>query len=1461
LDGERELRRVARPIAKKTISLKTNKSLDLRQWNTFSIDLSSIIAPEPGAIYTVKIKFNKNYSLYSTCASAEQDIDENYMTENIDDELPKDDYHNTYYYYDDDYDYYYTSDDPCSDYYYRGKRFVSQNILASDIGLVVKRGNDRNYLVFATNLVTAEPMSGVKIVFYNYQQQKIGEGSTGSNGVVQLELKESPHVLMGQDGAQKSYLRITDEQSLSLSTFDVSGTSVENGLKGFIYGERGVWRPGDTLFLTFVMEDRANRLPENHPVTFELYNVQNQLVYKQVRTEGQNGFYSFACPTDDDAPTGNWNAYAKVGGVTFSKSLRVATVKPNRLKIDTKLDHDPVQAGQAVSGTINAKWLHGAPTNGNEADITVRLNPVRTTFKGYQDYIFDDVTKRFGGSEEMERSGRLNENGNMNFNIPINESDEYSGKLRASIAVRVFEEGGEFSTDNFSVDVYPYSSFVGLKMPKGIGYYNRLETGKDQLFEVVTLDADGKPLKRALDVSIYRSEWSWWWFSSDGSLADYAYRIYDNEVYSTKITTNANGIGSVSYKLTYPDWGLFLVKVTDPQSGHSTVQKMYIDWWGYGRGDDNSSAGVSVLSFRTDKDKYNVGEKVTVTVPSTAGAKLLVTVENGSRVLSSTRMDCKGDETKVELTATAEMTPNAYIYIALIQPHRQTKNDLPMRLYGVIPLMVEDPATRLAPEINAPDVFRPEQSFTVKVKESKGKDMTYTLAIVDEGLLDLTRFKTPDLWEHFFQREALGVRTWDLYNYVLGAYGGKIEQLFAIGGGDEMDGKKGGEKANRFKPVVKFAGPFTLKGGKTNSHNFTINNYVGSVRVMLVGGNGQAYGNSEKTVPVRSPLMVQATLPRVLGPGEEVTLPATIFAMEKQVKDVKIELKLDDMFEPLDGTNRNLTFKETGDEMVRFKLKVKNKLGIARVKIIATSGSERAENTIEIDVRAANPPVIVSDEKIVSANQSTSFALKTPGMEGTNTMQLEVSSIPPINLGTRLQYLIAYPHGCLEQTTSSVFPQLYLGDVVDMPNSMKELMKKNVEAALKRLTYFVKSDGSFSYWPGGTGYGCEWTNNYAGHFLMEAERKGYKIPGNMKDNWISYQQKAARNWSASTDDNRYGYNQNDLVQAYRLYVLALAKKQELGAMNRLKERSDLSIQAKWMLAGAYALAGQPEAGKKIIEDLSVETKSSYNGSSNTYGSPDRDDAITLDILTLLGLKEKAFIIAQRISKALSSDYWLGTQTTAYCLMGISKFALSETSGLSFAYTVGNGKTETVSSKKSVWNIDLGSREGTVNLKFDNKAEATLFVRLTAKGVPIQGEEVASEKDLKLTVRYMDNNERSIDVSRLPQGTDFYAEVRISNPGQRGHYSNLALTQIFPSGWEITENRLEDEDRNDGVTYRDIRDDRVFSYFDLRRGNSLTVKVKLRAAYIGKFYLPAVACEAMYDNTIYANTTGQSVEVY
>jgi uncharacterized protein YfaS (alpha-2-macroglobulin family) len=626
---------------------------------------------------------------------------------------------------------------------------------------------------------------------------------------------------------------------------------------------------------------------------------------------------------------------------------------------------------------------------------------------------------------------------------------------------------------------------------------------------------------------------------------------------------------------------------------------------------------------------------------------------------------------------------------------------------------------------------------------------------------------------------------------------------------------------------------------------------------MVIAGTNYAYGTAEKTTPVRSPLMVQATLPRVLGSGETVSLPVTVFAMEDHVKDVNVKLHANDMFEVIGESSKNITFDKPGDDMVYFKIRTRKKLGYGHVKIKTFSGSEKAENAIEVDVRASNPAVIVSEEKIIPANQSAIIALDLPGMEGTNTAEVEVSSIPSLNLGERLNYLLSYPHGCLEQTTSGAFPQLYLADVVDLSEARKKQAEDNIKAALNRLRLFVTVYGNFSYWPGGTGYNCDWTNNYAGHFMMEAERKGYHVPEAMKENWIAAQQKAAKEWLPE-NNRRYEVLQSDFIQAYRLYVLALAKKPELSAMNRLKERGSISLQAKWMLAGAYLLAGQPETAKTLVQGLPLSV-AAYDDASETYGSPARDEAMILEILTLLNDKENAFLLARHISEALNNSAWMSTQTTAYCLLGLSKYAAAASGELDFSYTGKNKSAERVKSKKNVWSADLNAQTGAqTTVKIDNHSASVIFVRLSAKGFPVAGKEEAGQSNLRLYVRYFDTNGNPVNVQRLKQGTDFETEVRIVNPGLRGHYTNMALTQIFPSGWEITENRLNAEKKHSGVTYMDIRDDRVLAYFDLP--NTLTIRIKLHAAYKGTFYLPAVACEAMYDHSISANTTGQWVTV-
>lgn len=1472
MEGDRELRRVGKVMLKKTIQLTQKSAMDLGKWNTYSFDLAELIKTEPGAIYKVIISFKKEYSTY-TCTEAAGpeedtgDLRSTNTTDGMDDDDEHDwDYYGDYYYDDyeyGDYDYdYQERDNPCNNSYYRNKD-VSRNVLASDLGLIAKRGTDGSMNFVLTNLITTKPVSGATIELLDYQLQVIKTLKTDADGMCEGVFKKKPFLMIAKSGSQRGYLKLDDGSALSVSAFETSGEEVQKGIKGFIYGERGVWRPGDTLFLSFILEDKQNTLPKNHPVQFELLNPQGQVFRRMTKTLGVNGFYNFTTTTEKSSPTGNWTARVKVGGAWFTKNIKIETIMPNRLKINLDFKSEQLSvARKDQAGVLEVKWLHGAVAKNLNAKVEVTLSETKTTFKKFEDYVFDDVARSFTSEAQMIFDGNLNDQGIAMVKPNINVNDAAPGMLRAGFKVRVFEQGGAFSVDQFSIPYSPYSSYVGMKVPAGNKFSGMLVTDTNHIVKVATLDSDGKPVsRRNLKVQIYKVSWRWWWDSYEGDLANYVGNNY-KEPYQSMTISTVNGKGQFPLRVNRPDWGRFYVRITDEESGHTTGQTVYIDWPAWAGSSPKGNEGATLLSFSSDKKQYNVNEDVKLTIPSGGEGRALVSIESGSKVLKAYWVDTKKGETSFSFKATPDMTPNVYVNVTLVQPHAQTLNDLPIRLYGVIPILIEDPETHLNPVVTTPATWKPETKSSFVVSERDGKEMTYTVAIVDEGLLDLTRFKTPDPWSAFYAREALGVKTWDMYDMVMGAFGAELSRILAIGGDGDIN-NKGGNKANRFKPMVKFFGPYQLKKNEKKTIEFMMPQYVGSVRTMIIAGNKGAYGSSDKTTPVRTPLMILGTLPRVVGPGEEVDLPVTVFAMEKQVKNVKVEIQANNMFTALDGTSKSIAFNQVGDDVVNFKLKVNSGLGIGKVKIVATSGSEKATYDIEIDVRNPNPKVVNVLETVIEAGKTWNTPYTPAGMTGTNKGTIELSSIPPINLGERLKYLIEYPHGCVEQTTSSVFPQLFLGDIMELNSDFKIAIDKNIKAGIERLKQFQVANGGMSYWAGQ--YDADdWGTSYSGHFMIEAEAKGYTLPAGFLDNWKRYQRNKANAWSSKPRDKYYYYN-NDLDQAYRLYTLALAKAPELGAMNRLKESANLSVAAKWRLAAAYVKAGQPEVARKLITNLPYSI-APYREMAWSYGSNDRDEAMILETLTLLDMKAKAAPVVKDVSKALSSNNWMSTQTTAYCLIAVSKFVGANGASNEMRYNVkiNNNSPVALNTKIPVKQIDMqlkGAAPGTVAVT--NNGSGIMFARIILEGIPETGDETDADNDLTLDINYTTMQGGVLDVTKLEQGTDFIAEVQITNPGTRGEYLQMALSQIFPSGWEIHNTRMDEAEsviKSDYPTYQDIRDDRVYTYFNISPYKTSTFRIVLNAAYVGRYYLPTIYCEAMYDNTINSRKHGKWVEV-
>lgn len=1458
IDGTYQLSRVGEKVLQQKVWLDPKGQKNLNEWNTFEIPLTDYMSFDKGTLYRIEVRFKKEYSVYP-CGD-EDEAENTLITSQFDidyDEPWNERDWDSYYYYDDYWDgvgYDYSErKNPCSESYYRYKT-VSTNFLSSNIGLIAKAGKDKKLNVFVTNLLTTEPISNASIRIYDYQQQSLGTTMTNFEGMAEIQSDEKPFLIIAEHNGEKAFLKLYDHDANSLSKFfDVSGQTVQQGVKGMIYTERGVWRPGDSLYISFMLEDKENMIPDNHPVVFSFRNPRGQLVDQQVSYRGLNGLYDFRTATDQDALTGNYRVSIDVGARSFNEYLKVEAIKPNRLKINLNHESDDKYFTQGEKFVLQSRWLHGAEAGGLRARVEATLRPTRTNFKDYEKYSFDDQSKYFSSENKIVFEGLLDESGKVEFDPDINIGQAASGHLSTAFSVKVFEKSGNFSVDEERFTYSPFSSYAGMKMPEYDFYGYAFKTGKDYTIDVARVSDMGKAKDGMLEVTMYKLEWRWWWDSYSHDLASYISRSSTIPFKRDEVNLS-NGKGSFKFSARDDQWGRYFIRVKDPVSGHTAGKVIYVDRPYWSNENRRDKSGQAMLAMSTDKKKYEVGEDVKVTFPSPSEGRALVTIENGTRVLEKKWVEVTKGETSVSLETDADMTPNVFIHVMLIQPHEETANDLPIRMYGVVPIAVENKNSHLTPEIDMPEVWRPESKVRVRVSEKDNKKMTYTLAIVDEGLLDLTNFQTPDPYSHFNAHEALGVKTWDMYDDVMDAIQ-KNDKLLAIGGGAD-GGKPKSAKANRFEPMVRFLGPFELRGG-SKTHTIDIPNYVGSVRVMVVAGEDERYGNAEQTAFVRNPLMVLGTMPRVLAPGDQLEIPADIFAMEKHVKNVTVTIESDNMIEMFGAKAKKLTFSQTGDKMVYFPAKVANKSGIAKVKITAKSGKEVAYDEIEIDVRQPIGRIYQTKESYVEKGASVSGDVTPFGINNSYEGTLELSLLPPVDLTKRLDYLISYPHGCIEQTVSRAFPQLYLSSMIDLTKKQKEETQQNINAAFEKLMKHQTNEGGFSYWPGNP-YSSEWGSSYAAHFIVEAEEKGYKVPSGMKNAVLKFLKQKSRDWSQMNSDKEYRYN--DLGQAYRLYILAKAGKPEWGAMNRLREQRNLSQPASWRLAGAYALAGKTNVADKMIYDLETDIPS-YREMAFSFGSDIRDEAMILEVLVEMGQKNKGAYVAKRLAKKVSESEWMSTQTTAYSLLALSKFFKEAPSNknVTFQYRLDNGSFKTATIAKGVVKIPL-KNANTYEVKANNEA---LFVQEVRSGIPAFGEEPAAANNLRMDVNYMTIDGKTIDPASIVQGQEFIAHVSIFNPGAKGYLRNMALEQIFPSGWEIVNERMSaaaGNSDNSYYNYRDYRDDRVYTYFSLGEGKRKVFEVRLIASFSGEYKFPATRAYAMYDETVAANTAGRTVTV-
>ena len=1431
LDDTYGIRKAGRLEKKVNIALD---SPDPKQWKTFPIVLSDYVDVKAGDMYQLILDFGPADYAFATEESKQLTLENESLEAKYWDGQA---YDFKEYDYDGDWN------DPLSLSYYNDVD-IRKNIIVTDLAVTAKMGAEDVADVFVFGISDAKPVSGAEVIAYNYQRQQIATGRTDGDGHAQLKCANRPAFIVAKDkkGGQ-SLIKTNNGEALSYSKFNVNGENVEKGISAFAYSNRGVWRPGDELQLNLMVSDIDAKLPADYPVVMEVYDANSRLYARQSNNNPMGGIYTYNVSTSPNDETGLWRAAFKVGNTTVNQYLRVETVKPNRLEIKFNTP-DVISLRNPSNAQLHSQWLNGLTASGLKADIVVRVRQGQTTFANFPTYTFCNESEDFYPDEMELFNGPLDGQGNAAVSFEPLADLNADQMINATFITTVYESSGDFSITSSTAKLSPRQRYVGVELPPTTSKYgDYYYTNQNWNFPIAVVNENGELAKTTLSIeyNLYKLDGYWWWSSEDGySLQKYVRGTYKNPELGGTMTINK---GKADIQVNIPDekWGLYLLVVKDQQGGNTFAKVIRFDWNYATIHSTGGSDGPVQLAMSSSQESYNVGDNIIVNFPANDKAIALVTVEANDRILMSKVMDKLGTEGQVEIKATEEMIPNVYIYVSLIQP-RDAGNDLPLRMYGVVPVKVENPKLQLKPVVEIPETSNTKKKIQVNVKEENNQPMTYTLAIVDEGILGLTNYRTANPYDYFNAKQALKVRTWDNYNYIIDAFTGELGTVYAIGGDGIINQEVTLDK--RFKAFAVTLGPFELKAKETNTHEFEVPQCSGALRFMVVAkGTGKSFGAAEKQMKVIDPITLYATAPRVTAPGDEMMLKVQVLAPNMKGKNLKVE-----------ANNKNLTaigdipgtvkVDENGEAMLVMKVKVPETLGVATMDVKVSGDGYEAQSTTDIPIRMPYSEKRQTYTKEIAAGATETIDFEMQGLAGTQEGNVMVASLIPVDLYSRLNYLTTYPYGCLEQVVSAAFPQLYINYFIQQSEEDLNKTRDAIQNGIASLKSYQKADFSLTNWVGGN-YSDPWTEIYALHFLVEAKNQGFDVPDYLLNGVMGHQADIARSWAMNPD-----FKQGETIQAYRLFVLALGGASEMGALNRFKELKMNYNLSSLLTAATYAQVGKKNMVAQFWPAVESEEMSDYISS---FGSKTRDLAFLTYSEILCGRDEASIKgHVNDLCEILNSGRWLDTQSTAFALFTLGKYAekVGTTNSPITANVKVNGEEHALTTKlgSTAFKITpkLGANKVTVSNSSDQKVTAKVYTKTSLA----EYETVENGNFIKMNVTYLDRNGAPLNPASLPMGQAFSATITVENPSDY-RVTELALSYYLASGWEIVNDRLfEQGTETMGAKHLDIRDDRAYFFFDLSPRSKKTFTLKLNATYEGSFMLPAVRCEDMYNNDIY-----------
>lgn len=1438
---------------------------DNEGWTVHGIDLSARINKNPGSIYHISMEFSPD----NTSLSCKKELKKYKINSKIPDDdffTIRDNYYNDYYNYYEDYNWE-ENNDPCKLAYYVNRQPVHKLFICSDYAVIAKKAG-KNYNIALTKLMDLSAVSDADITLYNMQAEEIANLRTSGDGFAKFEnIRDDAAVLKVVKGKQVTYLALDPNQSNALTDFDISGERSETDTEFFAYADRDIWRPGDSIYVDLMINKSDSDLPKGMPLVMTFYNVDNMIVDEQIQQIDLENkqIYSFKTVTSTNAKTGLYRCMFQVGPKSIRKNIRIETIKPNTAEVIYTFENmvDNTIYSDKISGSVLAKYLTGFEVGNAKIKAVGRGRKISTPFPEFKDYYFDvyDLPTSDNNFDVLDATtnakGYASFNGNQElkyFNTPIN----------VSIETETILPGGGTNKEGRAVIVSPFESYVGAFRKEGSGWNGNHTFTENIDVSVVNLTSKGKLNAAKNSVSyILRQHIDSWWVDkyrlrSSGNFvnADY-WKDVDNG------NLNFTGKGKISFPKGKLGKGAYKLTMTDETSGHMTQVYFTV----YDGVESIPGSQPYIVEFQTDKDAYKTGEPVKVMLPDIDGAKALISIERGNRIIEQKWFNMTAANNVVSLPSNESWSPNVYIHVTIMQKYKQENNDLPLRMYGIKHVKMDGTSSQLKPVATIPDKLESNKSYTFTVSESEGRALEYTLAVVDEGLLNLTGFATPDPAKHFNGKFPLLVKTWDIYQYLISYFKGKFAGIISIGGDDAYNPDAIAE-INRFKPVSIHQGPFKLTKGGKNTHTIAIPNYIGKVRLMVVACNTGNFGKLEKFIPVKNPLMVQTQFPRTLNVTDKLQLPVTILKDDASISSASLTVKADAGLVKGFSATKALTFNGKNQLSHTYDIEVLNKPGKLNVEMGISGGGKSMKEVTDILINYPNSYESSISKNIIEPGTKLSYTIKPKGYREVFTSKIMVSGLKVPNFTQYAEDLIDFPYGCLEQTTSAGFSQLYLDKIILLDPVENKSRMENLQASINKISRFQQSSGKFNYWDGT--YYHAWSDIYAGNFMIEMKRLNY-LPNtsDMLERWLNAHVSTANNWAMAEVTNDYVYESESLAQAFRLFVLAKGGKPAKSAMNRFVTSSkSMNPLTWWLIAGSFQLSGYDSKAKEFVSKAeSLQKNYNENRSYESFGDKGRDWAIIVEILSYIdGDKNKLENYYDQMVETLNSMSWASTQTKGFAFIAAYKYfgkSLQIAGKVDYTITGLAGAVKNYQHsafEPRLIKIEKASFDKPVTIQ--NKGKGKLFVYQTDRYIDNSLVKDATSSNLGIKVDYYNATKKQAGTTGIRLGDDIIINITVSNPSAL-EISDLALNLKMPAGWELINPRLYETEINkskNNFVYQDFKDDRVYTFLNLRAGGNESYSFKAKAAFTGDFYMPAVSCEHMYKGTVFAITDTKRVVV-